>query len=286
MADERERRRKRGRPRSDRPQDATGTVQALDRGLRLLTLLAEQDEMTLTEIGLDANIAPTTAYRLLVTLQQRDMVTFDEEAQTWSIGVETFRIGSAFLRRTNYLEAGRPVMRRLMEASGETSNMAIQDGSDVVFVSQIETHKPIRAFFRPGTRGHMHASGIGKALLAERSEQDVRAIITEKGLPAFTETTLTTAEALFADLVRTRERGWAVDDEESTTGMRCLAAPVFNEYGEAIAGISISGLAARLPDAVLDQLGPLVRDAADEVTDNIGGLLPARMTAESTGEQA
>lgn len=276
MANEPERRRKRGRPRSASPQEATGTVQALDRGLGLLALLAEQDELTLTEIGLEAGMAPTTAYRLLVTLQQRGMVTFDDDAQTWSIGVEAFRVGSAFLRRTNYLEAGRPVMRRLMEASGETSNMAVQEGGDVVFVSQVETHQPIRAFFRPGTRGHMHASGIGKALLAERPEADVRAIIEDKGLPGFTPTTLTHAEALFEDLRRTRERGWAVDDEESTTGMRCLAAPVFNEYGEAVAGISISGLAARMADGLLADLGPLVRQAADDVTDAIGGLEPVR----------
>lgn len=276
MADDRERRRKRGRPRSDSPNETTGTVQALDRGLILLGLLAEQDEVTLTEIALDAGIAPTTAYRLLVTLQQRGMVTFDEEAQTWSIGVETFRIGSAFLRRTNYLEAARPVMRRLMELSGETSNMGIQDSGDVVFVSQVETHKPIRAFFRPGTRGHMHASGIGKALLAERSRADVEAIIRARGLPAFTPSTLMSAEALFADLERIRERGWAVDDEESTMGMRCLAAPVFNEYREAVAGISISGLAARLPDTVLREIGPAVRECADDLTGLIGGVQPAR----------
>lgn len=275
MSEDRERRRKRGRPRSNNPQEATGTVQALDRGLRLLFLLAEHDQVTLTDISVDADIAATTAYRLLVTLQQRGMVSFDEEAQTWSIGVEAFRIGSAFLRRSNYLEAGRPVMRRLMEASGETSNMAIQDGNDVVFASQVETHKPIRAFFRPGTRGYLHASGIGKALLAERPQADVDAIISQRGLPGFTPTTLTTREALLADLQHTRDRGWAVDDEESTPGMRCLAAPVFNEYQEAVAGISISGLAARLADDVIADLGPLVREAADEITAIVGGYRPA-----------
>lgn len=266
-----ERRRRRGRPRSDSPSAGSATVRALDRGLVLLSLLAEQDEVTLTELAVSSGIAPATAYRLLVTLQQRGMVLFDEDAQTWSIGVETFRVGSAFLRRTNYIEAGRPVMRRLMEASGETSNMAIQDGNDVVFVSQVETHKPIRAFFRPGTRGHMHASGIGKALLAERHRNDVDAIIRERGLPPLTPMTLTTPASLHADLAATRERGWALDDEEGTTGMRCLAAPVFNEYREAVAGISVSGPTARMPDGRLDELGPSVRQAADEITALIGG---------------
>lgn len=272
MDQEQDTRRKRGRPRSDNPQQATGTVQALDRGVTLLELLAGEEAMTLTEVAVDTAMAPATAYRLLVTLQQRGLVTFDEDAQTWSIGVEAFRIGSAFLRRTNYVEAGRPVMRRLMEASHETSNMGILDGGDVVFVSQVETHQPIRAFFRPGTRGLVHASGIGKALLAERPEREVRRLVEERGLPRFTANTLVTAEALQADLAATRERGWALDDEESTVGMRCLAAPIFNEYGEAVAGISISGLAARLDEDRVQQFGPRVREAADEITEAIGGL--------------
>lgn len=272
MDQEPDARRKRGRPRSDNPQQATGTVQALDRGVTLLELLAGEEAMTLTEVAVDTAMAPATAYRLLVTLQQRGLVTFDEDAQTWSIGVEAFRIGSAFLRRTNYVEAGRPVMHRLMQASHETSNMGILDGGDVVFVSQVETHQPIRAFFRPGTRGLVHASGIGKALLAERPEREVRRLIEERGLPRFTANTLVTAEALQADLAATRERGWALDDEESTVGMRCLAAPIFNEYGEAVAGISISGLAARLDDDRVQQFGPRVRAAADEITEAIGGL--------------
>jgi len=264
-------RRRRGRPRSGHPQQATGTVQALDRGITLLELLAAEAALTLTEIVAETSMAPATAYRLLVTLQQRGLVTFDDEAQTWCIGVEAFRIGSAFLRRTNHLEAGRPVMRRLMEASHETSNMGILDGGDVVFVSQVETHQPIRAFFRPGTRGLVHASGIGKALLAERAESEVRRLIEQRGLPRFTANTLVSADALLADLATARERGWALDDEESTVGMRCLAAPVFNEYGEAVAGVSISGLAARLDDERVRRFGPQVRAAADEITEAIGG---------------
>lgn len=273
---ERKQRRKRGRPRREEPQEAPGRVQSLDRGLALLTLLAGEYELTLTEIALEAGIAPATTYRLLGTLQARGLVIFDDDAQTWSIGVEAFRIGSAFLRRTNYVVAGRPVMRRLMEATGETSNMAIQDEGDVVFVSQVETHQPIRAFFRPGTRSRMHASGIGKALLAEQPQRKVGALIAAKGLPRFTEKTITSAEALFEDLARTRARGWSVDDEESTTGMRCLAAPIFNVHSEAVAGMSISGPIARLTDATLDALGPLVRSAAIEVTRAIGGIPPRR----------
>src|SRR5690606_34392357 len=157
------------------------------------------------------------------------------------------------------------VMRDLMAASGETVNLGIADDDDVVFISQVETHENIRAFFRPRTRAPMHASGIGKALLAQMPEQRVRRILKRKGLPAFTERTITDSRKLSAELARIRARGWAVDNEERTLGMRCVAAPIFNEFGEAVAGLSISGPAVRIPDNRLGELGPQVARAADRI---------------------
>jgi len=276
MQDENQRHRKRGRPRSAAGEEPAHVVQALDRGLSLLALLARKDDVTLTELALSAGIATATTHRMLMTLHARGMVTFDEDAQTWGIGAETFRIGSAFLRRTNYVEAGRKIMRTLMETTGETSNLGIEDHGEVVFLSQIETHMNIRAFFRPGTRARMHASGIGKILLAQMPRQAVFAIISEKPLTRMTAKTITTAEGLFHDLEQSRSRGWSVDDEEATLGMRCLAAPIFNEFGEAIAAISISGPAVRLSDEKIAEFGPLVREGAIQVTDMIGGMGPRR----------
>lgn len=271
MASAGEQHRTRGRPRSPEAERPTATVQALDRGLTVLALLSRTDAATLTEISLQVEMPASTVHRILATLERHGMVAFEEASQTWRIGVETFRIGSAFIRRAKYIEAGREVMRHLRDESGETANMAIAEQGDVVFVSQVECHEPIRAFFRPGTRGHMHASGIGKALLAELPRREVEAIVERKGLPSFTGNTITAPDALFAELERIRARGWSVDDEERTMGMRCLAAPIFNEYHEAIAGISVSGPAVRLPDDRLAELGPIVRRAANQVTAMIGG---------------
>ena len=271
MAPRAEPKKTRGRPRSG---EAGATVQALDRGLALLAALARTGRATLTEIALGAGMAPSTAHRMLTTMQRHGITDFDEATQHWMVGVEAFRIGSAFMRRTNMVDAARGVMLELMEDTGETANMAIADQGDVVFISQVETHDPIRAFFRPGTRGNMHASGIGKALLAQMPQREVEAILARKGLPAFTAKTLTSPAALLADLALTRSRGWALDDEERTLGMRCLAAAIFNEYAEPVAGVSISGPVVRLPDARLPELGARVRRAADTITERIGGTRP------------
>jgi len=265
--------RTRGRPRSLSPDTNSTTVQALDRGLQLLAIVAKENKTTLTELALRVGMPASTAHRLLVTLQKRGFVDFDTATQEWMIGIEAFRTGSSFVQRTSLVEAGRDVMRQLMEETGETANLGIGDEGDVVFISQIETPNPIRAFFSVGTRGPMHCSGIGKALLAEMPRDKVERILQKKGLEEFTSKSLTSPDALFADLESTRRRGWSYDDEERHYGMRCIAAPIHNFHGEAIAGISISGPAARLPDEMISELGPKVRRAATEVTRLLGGQL-------------
>ena len=166
-------------------------------------------------------------------------------------------------------------MQEPVTLCGETANLAVAEDDRVVVIGHVETHEAIRAFFRPGTRSLFHASGIGKAILAHRSAVQVAASLKRTGLPRFTDRTLTTLPALLDDLVTARQRGFAVDDEERNPGMRCVGAAIFNEFGEAIAGLSVSGPTVRITPESLDRFGPLVRDAADAVTHAIAGRKPA-----------
>jgi len=265
--------RKRGRPRSFNPAKA-GSIQALDRGLALLQLIAEADGLTLTDLAQRSGLAPSTVHRLLFTLEAHRFAMHDEERGLWLIGVDAFKTGTAFLRNRRLAGMGREVMRELMEQTGETINLGIEDNGEVVFISQIESHNTLRAFFRAGTRSLMHASGVGKALLAGFPEARVKQILYAKGLQRFTDKTRVDPTELFAELTESRERGWAIDDEERTPGMRCIAAPIYNELGETIAAVSISGPTVRLTSQRLGEFGPLVMRAADQITSSIGGVAP------------
>lgn len=265
--------RSRGRPPSGKTAQPS-SVQALDRALHILEIVAEADGLTLTEIGNLTGIAPSTAHRLLMTLQGRGFVQVDGELGHWVVGVGAFGVGMSFLRSRKLVTMGRGVMHALMESSGETANLGVEDEGEVVFISQVETHEAMRAFFRPGRRGAIHASGIGKALLAAMPDERVCALVGARGQKVFTENTLTSVKSLLADLGEIRARGWSLDDEEHTLGMRCIASVVYNEYGEAIAGVSISGPTVRVTDKRLTELGEQVRKASLDITAAIGGLLP------------
>jgi IclR family acetate operon transcriptional repressor len=264
-------RRARGRPRNWSAGSGQAPIQALDRAMAVLEVLSELSGATLSDLGEATGVAPATLYRILTTLEARGIVDFDPGPQTWAIGAGAFRIGSRFLRRTSLVERARPELRALMEATGETANLGVARDGQVLFVSQVETHESIRAFFPPGTMSPMHASGIGKALLAQMPPQAAARATARAGLMRFTDRTLVTPDALAADLAQTRQRGYAIDDEEKTRGMRCIAAPIFDMHGEAVAGLSVSGPSARVPDEVIPELGHRVIEAAQAVSTAIGG---------------
>lgn len=264
-------RRTRGRPRGWHDRTDQNTIKSLDRAMAVLQRLGEMDGATLSELAADLGQSPATLYRVLVTLEGRGMTEFDTQGQIWHIGAGAFLIGARFLRRTSLVERARPILRALMEATGETANLGIERGGEVLFVSQVETHSNIRAFFPPGAMSQMHASGIGKALLAFMTPERRAALISERELTGYTARTLTDHAALEADLARARARGYAIDAEEKTPGMRCVAAPVFDTFGEATAGISVSGPTSRIADSDLERLGAEVARAAARLSVAIGG---------------
>ena len=264
----------RGRPKAFHDKTDQNTVQALDRGLQILGHVAAHPGQTLSEIAEATGEAVATVFRALVTLQGHGMVEVEEPGQFWHIGPGAFRTGTAFLRRTKVVERARQPMDALMRETGETSNLGVEVKDEVVFLAQVETHEAIRAFFPPGTKGAMHSSGIGKALLAWYPPEKVAGIVARRGLQKFTTLTLTSESALMRDLARTRERGFSIDDQERAEGMRCVAAPIFNAHGEPVAGLSVSGPAFRMGLSDATRFGALVRAAADRVTEATGGTQP------------
>lgn len=256
---------------------APASVQVLDRSLVLLSIVAEADGSTLTALADATGMATSTVHRLLTSLSAHGMVVNDSDTGLWTVGLRAFEIGNAFLRNRKVGTISRPFLKKLMEETGETANIGIEDEGNVVFISQMESHAPMRAFFRPGKRGPIHASGIGKAILSTWSDKEIGQLLSGKKLQSFTDRTRNTLPSLLRDIQEIRRRGWSLDDEEHTVGMRCVAAPIFNEYGETIAGISISGPSVRISDEKASLLGPVVRDSADRLTRAMGGKRPEEL---------
>lgn len=263
-------RRNRGRPKAWSDKTEQNTIKSLDRAMEVLDHLSTLPGATLSELASDLDQSAATVYRILVTLEGRGLVEFDAEAQVWHVGARAFLIGARYLRRTSVVDRARPILRRLMDLTDETANLAFARDGHVIFVSQVECHNSIRAFFPPGTVSPMHASGIGKALMAEMSPLNLDAHLESGSFEAFTEKTITTAASLRAEMDRIKAQGYSVDDQEKNIGMRCIAAPVLDWNGEAVAGLSVSGPVSRITDADIPRLAEAVQQAAAQLSTALG----------------
>jgi IclR family acetate operon transcriptional repressor len=249
-----------------------GGVQSVDRALQIIETLAEDDEgYRLTDLAIRTGLSLSTVHRLLTTLENRRFVQFDREESKWHIGAESFVVGSTFLRRRNFAAQALPYLRKLRDQTRETANLAVVDDESIIVLSRIESREIMRSLTKVGGRVAMIASGVGKAVLAAYSDADVNAIIRRQGMPRLTEKSIVRPGELFKELEIARRQGYAVDDEEARPGLRCVAAVVFNDCNEPFAAISVSGLADRLTEVRVPEIGAIVREVAAELTAELRG---------------
>ena len=259
-------------PRRKRTTEKAEGVQSLRRALAILRVIADaSDGVTLTEIARATRLASSTVHRLLTTLQQDRFIQFKNDGARWTVGVDAFTVGSAFLSVRDIAKAARPLLRRLMDQSGETANLAILSEDMAVYMEQVECLQTVRAICKPGGRVPLHSSSLGKSMLAAMRPEEINRILMAKGMPRFTPKTIDTPARMAIHLDEVRAAGFAVDDEEHSLGLRCLAAAVLNEHGEPLGAISISGPTVRVARERVPQLGALVRSIAGELTFELGG---------------
>src|SRR6201989_1086046 len=237
-----------------------GGVQSVDRALVIIETLAEDDEgYRLSDLAVRTGLSTSTVHRLLATLEKRRFVHFDRHESKWHVGAQSFAVGATFARPRNFVAQAMPYLRKLRDLTRETANLAVVDDESIIVLTRMESREIMRSLTKLGGRVAMVASGVGKAVLATYSDEDVNAIIRHHGLPRMTEKAIVRPGELFRELERIRRQGYAVDDEEACMGLRCIASVVYNDCSEPLAAISVSGMTSRVSDDRLPDLGRAVR---------------------------
>jgi IclR family acetate operon transcriptional repressor len=258
-----------------KPGAPAGHVQSLTRGLSILEALAKAEGgLTLTELAHRVQLPASTTHRLLATLERMGYVYQDGDLGSWCVGLQAFAVGTTFLANRDFVAQSHSYMRRLMEQAGETANLAILDGTEAVFVAQVQCHEMMRTLVRLGSRVPLHASGVGKAIFAALPDEQIDAILKVVGLPRITDNTIVAPETMWAALRVIRQRGYSFDDEEHARATRCVGAAIYDEHAEVLGAMSIAGPVSRLSDERVRQLGPVVAHTAEELTRRLGGKWP------------
>ena len=219
-----------------------GGVQSVDRALALLEELAGAEApLGIGELAGRTGLPQGTAHRLLQGLLQRGYVRHDA-SRKYSVGTAALRLGDAAQR--SLAHSARPYLRELVDLSGETANLAVLEGDDVVYVAQVPSPHTLRMFAEVGRHVPPHSTAVGKVLLAAMPRERALSILRRTGLPRRTPSTITDLDAFTAELDKVRENGWAADDQEQEAGVRCVAVPV-GDGDEVLAAVSVCGPAER-----------------------------------------
>ena len=253
----------------------SGHTQSVSRALSLLSKLAEEPQgLNLSELARRVKLAPSTAHRLLTTLQLDRFVRFEEGR--WLVGFQAFNVGSSYMRSRDISHMARPYLRMMMQETGETSNLALMEnnGNSLVYVSQVECPQLMRALSKPGVKAPWTCSAVGKICLAYLKPEIASQIIKQSGFTQFTRKSIMDEPVFLREITKAKKLGFAVDEEENSDGLRCIASPIFDSNSSVIGALSVSGPSVRIEEQKLPSFGRVTLRTAKELTRALGGIWP------------
>lgn len=241
-------------------------IQSLARGLHVLDLLVNtRRPHTVTEIAAFLDVDKSSASRLLGTLEQYGYIQQEPDSRAYTVGKRLVTISWQLTNRYALRETARPYLDHLAEVTGECAHIGVYSAGKALVTDDVQSETSLlRVVGSAGRLIHLHNTAVGKGLIAHGD------FPLPDHLPEITPRTLTTLDALQADLETVRSVGYAYDDEENESGVRCIAAPVFDAAGVAVAALGISGPTVRVTDNKVAELGRMVREAAHRLSCELG----------------
>lgn len=247
-------------------------VRSVQRALTLLrTFLVHDGEVSAAELSKATGLDPSTVFRLLATLEAQGFVEINHGTAKYRPGVVLLELGSRFLKNNDIRSRSIEWLERLRDEFGETVHLTILDGNEVVYLEKLAGLHPIGFMSsRVGDRNPAHCTGVGKALLAHLSDEDLARRYPDGRLKRYTNQTITDLEELRAELARVRSRGYAIDLEEHEVGVKCVAVPTF-DHRKSAAAVSVSGPVDRMDDHIArENLISTLIEAAARISEQMG----------------
>ena len=247
--------------------ERTGGVQSLDRAFGLLEhMAAAGGDVALSELATSSGLPLPTIHRIIRTLVGSGYVR-QLPSRRYALGPRLIGLGDAASRMLG--SWAQPQLAGLVDAVGETANMAMLDGDAVVYVAQVPSKHSMRMFTEVGRRVPAHCTGVGKVLLAQLPDVEVLALVGRTGMVAQTPHTITDPDRLLRELEKVRQQGYAVDDAEQELGVRCVAVAV--PGGPSMTALSVSGPETRVTWSAVETIAPLLDAAAAALAGELSG---------------
>lgn len=248
------------------PAPGDSYVQSFARGLQVIrSFSATAPRQTLSEVAAASGLTRAGARRILLTLQTLGYVASD--GKLFSLTPRILDLGFAYLSSMPIWDRAEPVMEALVQQVQESCSAAVLDATDIIYVLRVPTHKIMRISLGVGSRLPAYCTSMGRLLLADLEDEEIRERLAASAREAFTKHTVTEADALFAKVMQARKQGWCLVNQELEEGLISIAAPIVDRAGRAVAALNISGQANRTSAKVMqDTMLPALLEAARTIS--------------------
>jgi IclR family KDG regulon transcriptional repressor len=236
----------------------------------VLEALANEKQLGVSELAARLGIHKSTVYRFLCSLKALGYVRQIDDNEKYGLSYKLLDLAGRILSSIDVRQAARTVMERLCSETCETVHLATLEQTDVIYIDKIDSSQPLRMHSYIGQKIPIHTSALGKVLLAWGPQNILKGILEKGNLKRLTDTSITEPAALTEEIGRIRAQGYAEDREESVPGVRCVAAPILNREGSAVAALSISLPSQRFNDEKLESLQKMVREGALQISERMG----------------
>jgi DNA-binding IclR family transcriptional regulator len=246
-------------------------VQSAERIFQVMEMLADHGEMGLMEISTALGLHKSTVHRLLMSLVYMGYAKQDEVSQKYMLSYKIVSMAGKMLDRMDILQVAKTYMERLSDISGETVHLVQREGNNILYIYKIEAKiGTIRMVSHVGMVHPMYCSGVGKAIMAELPESEVKQIWNESIIEKKTEHTITDYDEMLRVLKEAKKNGYALDDEENEEGVRCIAASLRDYHNEVKYAFSISGPTSRMTRERVEELSVDVKKVQEELSMELG----------------
>lgn len=241
-------------------------IQSLARGLKIMDILINSNSpQSVTSLAAELEIDKSSASRLVRTLENYGYVQQAKDSRAYTVGKRMFTVGWQLTNRYALRETAKPYLDFLAAKTGECAHIGVYSSGKALVTDDVQSETSLlRVSGNSGRSIYLHNTAVGKCLLAHGDYP------LPQELPFITEKTITTEQALETELADIRNKGYALDDEENESGVRCIASPVFDTVGIIVAAIGISGPTVRVTDETIEPLTQIVINVAQQLSAELG----------------
>ena len=248
-----------------KPEDS---LKSVEKALSIIDSFSlDKPEFSVAELVEKLCMPKVSVYRFLRVLSKNGFISQNKQTKKYRLGLKMFELGSIVLNNLDFRDVAFPLITELSKQSGETVHLGVLDDHQVVSIESVESNRALRISMPVGKRVYLHSTGVGKAILAFLNDEEIREIVHQKGLPGFTENTITDFDQLMIEVQTIRDRGYAIDNEENEPGVRCVAVPILDPHQRFVASVSVSGPSVRISHESIPELSLMVIETSNKISE-------------------